>query len=83
MKRPDNVTLIAGIIGIVLVATGLTDASVAAAQPSDIGKAAAEPIMTCTEASRRRGSITSTSSFRTGRPGSSGTRANSGFDAPS
>jgi len=53
VKRPDNVTLIAGIIGIVLVATGLTDASVAAAQPSDIGKAAAEPIMKQLDAFRR------------------------------
>ena len=53
MKRRDNVTVIAGIIGIVLVATALMDASVAAAQPSDIGKAAAEPIMKQLEAFRR------------------------------
>jgi ABC-type transporter MlaC component len=45
--------VIAGIIGIVLVATALMDASVASAQSSDIATAAAAPIMKQLEAFRR------------------------------
>jgi ABC-type transporter MlaC component len=51
VRRRDNV--IAGIIGIVLVVTALMDVNVACAQPTEIAKGAAEPIMKQLEAFRR------------------------------
>ena len=53
MRRRDHVTLITGIISLVLIVTVLTHANVADAQPSEIAKAAAEPIMKQLEAFRR------------------------------
>jgi len=51
--RRHNGTLIASIIGIVLALTALMDVNVACAQPAEIAKAAAEPIMKQLEAFRR------------------------------
>src|SRR5262249_26449404 len=53
VRRWDVVALIAGMICVVLVATPFMHASPAGAQPSEIAKAAAEPIMKQLEAFRR------------------------------
>jgi len=53
VRGRDNGTLIAGIISIVLVVTALMGVNVARAQPTEIAKAAAEPIMKQLDAFRR------------------------------